>query len=165
MRLYVSLQLVLWATSSPSRALFPARCVLPTVEPARRDPPRVNVAAAFIGQPMMPTPPPAQVSFVGLFAYVWLSGRCSRGLIGHLSFTLTVGTETSPSSGITVLREYLLFLCMVKCAASGIASILDLHYVCLTPPVFSSSLFYPQLLHLRQSLCPGSTRAATAAFL
>lgn len=91
--LRVSLQLVQWATSSPSRVLFPARCVPPTAEPARRDRVCVNVAAAFIGQRMMPTLLPAQVSFVGLFVFAWLSGRCSRGLIGHLSFTETVRTE------------------------------------------------------------------------
>lgn len=42
----------------------------------------------------MPTPQPAQVSFVSLFVYAWFSGRRSRGLRGHLLLTLTVGTET-----------------------------------------------------------------------
>lgn len=53
----------------------------------------VNVAAAFTGQPMMATPLPAQVSFVGLFVYAWLYRRCSRGLTGHLSSTQSVRTE------------------------------------------------------------------------
>ena len=91
--LYVPSQLVQWATSSLSQALFLARFVLPTAGPARRDRLCVNVAVAFIVQPMMPTPLPAQVSFVGLFVYAWLSGRRSRGLAGHLSLTQTVGTE------------------------------------------------------------------------
>lgn len=55
----------------------------------------VNVAAAFTGQPMMPTLLPAQVSIVDLFVYAWLSERHSRGLVGHLSFTQTVRTEKS----------------------------------------------------------------------
>lgn len=53
----------------------------------------VNVAAAFTGQPMMPTLLPAQVSFVGLFVNAWLSGRRSRGLHVHFSSTQTVRTE------------------------------------------------------------------------
>lgn len=91
---HVSLQLVRWATSSPSQALFPAQSARPTAEPARKDRRHVNAAAPFIGQPVMPTPQPAQVSFVSLFAYAWFSGRRSRGLPGHLLLTLTVGTET-----------------------------------------------------------------------
>lgn len=42
----------------------------------------VNVAVAFTGQPMMSTPLPAQVSFVGLFVYACLSGRCPVGPVG-----------------------------------------------------------------------------------
>lgn len=91
---HVSLQLVRWATSSPSPAPFPAQSARPTAEPARKDRLHVNAAAAFIGQPVMPTPQPAQVSFVSLFVYAWFSGRRSRGLRGHLLLTLTVGTET-----------------------------------------------------------------------
>ncbi len=69
---YLPLQLVRWATSSPFQALFPAWCVPPTAEPARRDLVSVNVAAAFTGQAMMPTLLPAQVSFVGyLFTPLW----------------------------------------------------------------------------------------------
>lgn len=54
----------------------------------------MNAAAAFTGLPGMPTPLPAQVSFVALFVYAWFSGRRSRGLHSHLLLTLTVGTET-----------------------------------------------------------------------
>lgn len=91
---HVSPQLVRWATSSPSQAPFPAQSARPIAEPARKDRLHVNAAAAFIGQPGMPTPLPAQVSFVTLFVYAWFSGRRSRGLHGHLLLTLTVGTET-----------------------------------------------------------------------
>lgn len=63
------LQPVLWATSSLFQALFPALCVHPTAEPARKDRGCVNVAAASTGQPTMPTLLPAQVSFVCLFVY------------------------------------------------------------------------------------------------
>lgn len=67
----------------------------------------VNVAAAFIGQPMMPTRLPAQVSFVGLFVYARLSGRRSRGLSGHLSFTQTVRTKIeSLTRNHPVLAQY-----------------------------------------------------------
>lgn len=65
--LRVSLQPVPWATSSRFRAQFPAQCVPPTAEPARRDRVCVNVVAAFTEQPTTPTPLPAQVSFVCLF--------------------------------------------------------------------------------------------------
>lgn len=91
---HVSPQLVRWATSSPSQAPFPAQSARPIAEPARKDRLHVNAAAAFIGQPGMPTPLPAQVSFVTLFVYAWFSERRSRGLHGHLLLTLTVGTET-----------------------------------------------------------------------
>lgn len=64
---HVSLQLVRWAISSRSQAPLPAQCARPTAEPARKDRLHVNAAAAFIGQPGMPTPLPAQVSFVSLF--------------------------------------------------------------------------------------------------
>lgn len=94
----VSLQLVRWATSSPSQVPFRARSARPIAEPARRDQLHANAAAAFIGQPGMPTPLPAQVSFVTLFVYAWFSGRRSRGLRGHLLLTLTVGTETSENT-------------------------------------------------------------------
>lgn len=95
---HVCLQLVRWATSSPSQVLFPAQSARPTAEPARKDRLHVNAAAAFTGPPGMPTPPPAQVSFVSVFVYAWFSGRRSRGLRGHLLLTLTVGTETSENT-------------------------------------------------------------------
>lgn len=98
---HVCLQLVRWATSSRSQAPLPAQSVRPTAEPARKDRLHVNAAAAFIGQPGMPTPLPAQVSFVTLFVYAWFSGRRSRGLRGHLLVTLTVGTETYKIAFIT----------------------------------------------------------------
>lgn len=75
---FVSPQLVLWATSSQFLALFPALCVPPTAEPARRDQVCVNVAAAFIGLLTMPTPLPAQVSFVCMFVYIRPSGMRVR---------------------------------------------------------------------------------------
>lgn len=86
MLVLVSSQPVLWATSSQCPALFPAPCVPPTAEPARRAPVCVNVAAAFIERPAMPTLLPAQVSFVVcLFVYARLSGRCAGlgGVICH----------------------------------------------------------------------------------
>lgn len=64
----------------------------------------MNVAAAFIGRPTMPTLPPAQVSFVGLFTYAWLSGRAFRRprlVICHLLCLweprCTVGDQSPPS--------------------------------------------------------------------
>lgn len=126
------LQIVLWATSSPSPALFPARCVLPTAEPARRDRLCVNVAVAFIGQQMMPTLLPAQVSFVGLFVYAWLSGRCLRGLIFHLSFTLTVGTQIYNQLPKSTLYYNLktLLVSQAKKTAKYLAALLNLHIFC-----------------------------------
>jgi len=92
--LLVSLQPVLLAISSPFLALFPAPCAHPTAEPARRDRLRVNVAAAFIVQPMMPTPLPAQVSFVCLFVYAQLSGRCVRGPSGVIYHWLNLWEQS-----------------------------------------------------------------------
>lgn len=90
----VSLQLVLLATSSLFPAPFPAQCVPLTAEPARRDPRCANVAAAFTGQPVMPTPLPARVSFVCvLLNLIPMDPQKTQ----FLSLTMREESELSPS--------------------------------------------------------------------
>lgn len=162
----MSLQLVQWATSSPSRVHFPARCVLPTAGPARRARLCVNVAAAFIGRPTMPTLPPAQVSFVGLFTYAWLSGRAFRRprlVICHLlrlwEPRCTVG-DRSPPSVSTSPRTFSL-LCRGSMSLPACSFLRISSFFKQLPPstlyivhVIKTPSYSPRLL-LSSSVCAG----------
>lgn len=127
----------------------------------------------------MPTLPPAQVSFVGLFTYARLSGRAfsrPRLVICHLLCLweprCTVGDQSPPSVSTSPRTFSLLCRGSMSLPARSFLHILSffkqmppstLYMMHVIKPHLIPLVSPPQLLRLRLSLRPGSMRAPTVA--